>query len=681
MYNRGSRMNHSSDATTRTRAPLRACVARSHVLLPLLCTALLLSGCGEGKGGNPPPPARPGILQFEAVNLTFDENASTATLTITRTGGSDGAVSVTVASTDVSAAAGQDYTVVSQTVRFAAGDAAAKTVPIEIKDDAQGEADESFTVTLSAPTGGAAVGAPATQQLTISDNDAPAAPALQVGANIKQLRFSWASVPGAATYRLFQSPDGLAYTQLGDDHSATVTSATLDIAVHQHDWVNASYRLEACNAHGCSSSPPLSTMRAMLDAIGYFKSSNPQQFAFFGSSLAMSADGRTLAVSAIFEQPKGGVYVFTRADGQWSQQASLVPSEGPFGSMVALSSDGNTLAVGAEWEDGDDDPAEAAGAVYVFARTGTQWSQSAHFTPSKAESHDSFGRSLTLSGDGRTLAVGAPFDDRGNGQVSISEAGAAYVFTLADDGHWSEPSYLKAPDPQANAFFGHRLSLSSDGKTLAISAPLESDVGTVYLFEHNGTSWSQPISVQASNPGTKEEFGTSLALAADGNTLAVGAPDWDETLSRSFSEGTVYVFAREADHWVASGNIRASNVEPGDDFAYSVALSADGSVLAVGATLEDSDAVGVGGAEGNSSAGIDSGAVYVFRRAGTQWSQSAYVKASNTGRRDRFGNSIALSADGDTLAVGAVSEASAASGIGGDQSNNDASHAGAVYVY
>jgi hypothetical protein len=151
--------------------------------------------------------------------------------------------------------------------------------------------------------------------LTIRDNDAPAAPALQVGADIKQLRFSWMSVPGATTYRLFESPDGLAYIQVGADHSATVTSAKLDIAVHRHDWVNARYRLEACNTHGCSSSPPRSTMSAMLDAIGYFKSSNPRAGAAFGYSLAMSADGRTLAVAANFEWPKGGVYVFTRADG------------------------------------------------------------------------------------------------------------------------------------------------------------------------------------------------------------------------------------------------------------------------------------------------------------------------------------------------------------------------------
>src|SRR5262249_48759585 len=147
--------------------------------------------------------------------------------------------------------------------------------------------------------------------------------------------------------------------------------------------------------------------------IGYFKSFSPQRTDFFGGSLAMSADGRTLAVGAAFEPPGGAVYIFTRADVQWSQQAALTPPStgagGGFGSEVALSSGGDTLAVGAQWEDGADPTEDAVGAVYVFARTGTQWSQSAHLIGSKAQALDSFGRSLALSGHGRTLAVGAPF--------------------------------------------------------------------------------------------------------------------------------------------------------------------------------------------------------------------------------------------------------------------------------
>jgi hypothetical protein len=141
----------------------------------------------------------------------------------------------------------------------------------------------------------------------------------------------------------------------------------------------------------------------------------------------------------------------------------------------------------------------------------------------------------------------------------------------------------------------------------------------------------------------------------------------------------VYVFSRSGSTWSQQAYVKASNTGADDSFGYSVALSADGNTLAVGATGEDSNAIGIGGDQTNNSAG-QSGAVYVFSRSGSTWSQQAYVKASNTGADDGFGYSVALSADGNTLAVGATGEESNATGIGGDQTNNSAS-AGAVYLY
>jgi trimeric autotransporter adhesin len=130
----------------------------------------------------------------------------------------------------------------------------------------------------------------------------------------------------------------------------------------------------------------------------------------------------------------------------------------------------------------------------------------------------------------------------------------------------------------------------------------------------------------------------------------------------------------------AIGYVKASNTGANDRFGNSVALSADGNTLAVGAYGEDSSATGIGGDQTNNSAS-SSGAVYVFARSGSTWSQQAYVKASNTGAGDCFGSSVALSADGDTLAVGAYNEASSATGIGGVQTNNSAPSSGAVYVF
>ncbi len=121
--------------------------------------------------------------------------------------------------------------------------------------------------------------------------------------------------------------------------------------------------------------------------------------------------------------------------------------------------------------------------------------------------------------------------------------------------------------------------------------------------------------------------------------------------------------------------LKASNTGGGDLFGHSVALSGD--TLAVGAYRESSAATGVNGDQDSNSAS-DSGAVYVFVRSGGIWSQQAYLKASNTGASDRFGISLALS--GDTLAVGAHLEDSAAAGVNGDQSSNATIDSGAVYV-
>ena len=162
-----------------------------------------------------------------------------------------------------------------------------------------------------------------------------------------------------------------------------------------------------------------------------------------------------------------------------------------FGYAVALSGDGNTLAVGAEMEgsaaagiNGNqaDNSADAAGAVYVFARSGGGWSQQAYIKASNPGSNDQFGAALALSADGNTLAVAAQFEDSAatgiNGNQadnSMSESGAVYVFTRAG-GKWSQQAYVKASntgEQDDGDTFGYAVALSDDGNTLAVGAPGE----------------------------------------------------------------------------------------------------------------------------------------------------------------------------------------------------------------
>ena len=180
--------------------------------------------------------------------------------------------------------------------------------------------------------------------------------------------------------------------------------------------------------------------------------------------------------------------------------------------------------------------------------------------------------------------------------------------------------------------------------------------------------------------------------------MAVGAPheasgaagvNGNQRDNSVFDAGAVYVFTRGGKRLDAAG-VR-QGVEPAQsaEFGHAVALSADGNTLAVSAYWESSNAKGINGNQKDESI-PQAGAVYVFTRRGTTWTQQAYIKASNTGEAgtadafgegDQFGFSLALSGDGNTLAVGALTEDSAAAGINGNQADNSAQSAGAVYVF
>jgi hypothetical protein len=115
-------------------------------------------------------------------------------------------------------------------------------------------------------------------------------------------------------------------------------------------------------------------------------------------------------------------------------------------------------------------------------------------------------------------------------------------------------------------------------------------------------------------------------------------------------------------------------------FGSALALSTDGNTLAVGAVYEDSNATGIGGNQASNAAG-NAGAVYVFTRSATTWTQQAYVKPANTDAADEFGLALSLAADGNSLVVGSHNEDSAATGLGGDATSNAASNAGGIYVF
>ncbi|CAH0537239.1 FG-GAP repeat protein [Vibrio marisflavi] len=478
----------------------------------------------------------------------------------------------------------------------------------------------------------------------------------------------------------------------------------------------------------------------IVAAIGYFKASNTESDDNFGVSVSLSSDGNTWAVGAYSEDSdatgidgngssnaellSGAVYVFIRSSSTWTQQAyvkaSNTESVDRFGFSVSLSSDGNAMVVGAYGEDSEAtgvggnealNGAGLSGAAYVFSRSGSTWSQQAYVKASNTEANDNFGRSVAISLDGNTLAVGANGEDSeatgidGNESLSsATESGAVYVFTLSGS-TWSQQSYIKASNTEADDNFGISVSLSSDGNTLAVGANGEDSEatgidgtesvngalqsGAVYVFSRSGSTWSQQAYVKASNTEADDNFGASVSISSDGNTLVVGADgedseatgiDGNDSLNGALSSGAAYVFSRSGSTWSQQAYVKASNTAADDNFGVSVSISSDGNTLAVGATGEDSESTGVDG-DGTVNGASASGAVYVFSRSGSTWSQQAYFKASNAEADDNYGASVSSNSDGSTLAVGADGEDSEATGVEGDETVNGASASGAVYLY
>lgn len=539
---------------------------------------------------------------------------------------------------------------------------------------------------------------------------AVAKPVVSVSAGMKSLRLSWSAVAGATSYRVHEAPDGSAFMELARDVAGT--EYAVDVSVHRFPWTTAQFRVDACDGHGCTASDPVRVADRMLDVIGYFKASNPGRADLFGYSVALSADGGTLAVGAIYEssgatgvdgdqtndseQLAGAVYVFARAGGTWAQQSYLKPSvaqtQGWFGYAVALSADGSTLAVGAPMRYGS---AYESGGVWVFARAGGSWSQEAALEPSGA--FESFGTAVALSAGGDTLAVGAPA-----WAGSIAHAGSAYLFRRDGARRWSKETTLATADPESMDGFGAAIALSADGNTLAVGEPNASHdktspvyrAGIVHLYGHGEAGWAPAGALTASNPDPGDGFGIRLALSGDGRTLAVGATteasaatgvggdaaaQADDTAPCA---GAVYVFANAGSGWSQQAYVKPSTTWAYGYFGSALGLTADGDTLAVGAWGEPADAKGVGGDQTTATGSSGKGAVYVFARAGQAWSQTAYVKSSNTSARgDQLGFSVALSSDGGTLAAGARDESSAATGIDGAQDDTSMPQSGAVYLY
>ena len=378
----------------------------------------------------------------------------------------------------------------------------------------------------------------------------------------------------------------------------------------------------------------------------------------FGTAVALSADGTTLAVGAL---AAGKVYVYGRVGETWAQTAVIGAGHDPeadpneetdnaFGSAVSLSADGNTLGIGAQ--------SASDGAAYVYRRAANAWSVVATLHEATA---GWYGATLSLSADASTLAVGAQK--------------VVHVYTSGAHG-WTHETALRSQARPDDGFggdddYGNAVALNANGNTLAVGAPSADDgareSGAVYVYVRARHRWSVQKILKSPLPVDGDHFGASLALNADGNTIGVGEPNGN-------TYGNAYIYVRSGVSWALQMTFFARPRR----FGGALSLSADGNTFVIGDEREEGSGTGIassprGGAD-------QSGAAYLCTRVGTAWSFRAVIKATNTGANDNFGHAIALSADGTTMVAGAPHEDSASTGIN-PESHGDAEDSGAIYVY
>jgi len=381
----------------------------------------------------------------------------------------------------------------------------------------------------------------------------------------------------------------------------------------------------------------------------------------FGSSVATSADGKTIVVGAatlpgltvvgadgLPGAPNTGlVYVFDRNGNSFNQVGILTGSNTGsadiFGGSVAISADGKTIVVGSP---ADETTLSDTGVVYVFDRIGNSFNQVGILTGSNSvDAGDNFGFSVAISVDGKTIIAGAPNDEL----PGSDNTGVVYVFDRIGNSFNRVGILTGSNSVDAGDNFGFSVSTSSDAKTIVVGAindelPGSTNTGLVYIFDRVGNSFNQVGILTGSNSENSDEFGNSIATSADGKTIVVGVPKDELILGNT---GLAYVYDRNGNSFNQVGILTGSLATyANDNFANSVAISADGKTIVAGA-WQDSFSAG----------NLRSGVVYVFNRIGNSFNQVAIVTGSfATDVVDNFGFSVAVAADGKSFIIGAVND-------------------------
>ena len=427
-----------------------------------------------------------------------------------------------------------------------------------------------------------------------------------------------------------------------------------------------------------------------------------------GYSVAMSADGTRIAIGAIFNDDNGvdsgQVRLYTWNGTTWTQTGDDINGEtagDQSGYSVAMSADGTRIAIGARYNDVDSgNIVNDTGHVRIYSWDGTTWMQTGDDINGEAED-DRSGYSVAMAANGNRIAIGAIFNNNITGHVRIyTWDGTTWTQTGADINGEAEEDYS-----------GSSVALSADGSRIAIGAPSNGDTGHVRIYTWDGTTWTQ-TGADINGEADGEYLGSSVAMSADGSRIAIGAIGNNDNGGNA---GQVRIYIWNGTTWTQTGD-DINGETTNDQSGYSVAMSADGSRIAIGALYNDDNGNDAGqvrvlgvqdspdaptitgqigsdidgetaddksgysvamsadgtriaiGAPYNDSNGDSAGHVRIYTWNGTTWTQTG-ADINGKAANDRSGWSVAMSADGSRIAIGA---------IGNDDNGNNA---GQVRIY
>lgn len=376
---------------------------------------------------------------------------------------------------------------------------------------------------------------------------------------------------------------------------------------------------------------------ALADRIDKLIASDGRAIDRYGSNIALSSDGGTLIVGSYFhdsnETNSGAAYVYQKNSIGW-QETKLAPSDpmtdDRFGSDVSISDDGSAAVIGAVY---DDDNGVNSGSVYIFEKTDDRWSET-KLIAADGSAGDFFGESVSISGDGNKIVVGAY--GVGDSIDRTENTGAIYLYQRVDN-EWLETK-LTASDGKAYQYFGSNVAISSDGNTIITGSITNrvnsSKTGAAYIYKWDGNLWNES-KLSASDGAEQDRFGCSVSVSANGKRIVVGACKDDD---KGTNSGSIYIYSWIENNWIES-KLSASDGHENEQFGMKTAISGDGRSLIVGVP---NDTVN----------GSESGSVYSYKLDGNTWVENKITEADG---KDGyfFGYDVSLSYFGDKKAVGA----------------------------